>query len=577
MNLLFYTDAPAADALFLKNGIIYSSGQPLGAACRTLVRDPELAQSCSALFIPLCPSLEEVCAAYLLSAASSSGKLPRAAAALADFLEALPDRSLPFTRDSVDTLPFLHSYLFAHPLREQNARRAVDTLFTVLRQLMMDLLLFGDFDPATRPLSPRVPSVAPITAQALTELDRYISDCARGRELTLSLPAQDGSVLPGRALLLDKPACRYPALFAGYCGFSMLTVKTDLLEIYPLDCSRDCLVSLLRANGGCTAGDDSSLVPAFDDPERFISLLSSLACTGCTLRLSAEITAKNGFEKNLPDTVTIQGIALSCRVLPARHGKRLVLTGTPPLTGKSFHYALEAAIALRTALADTDLSAIEGLACRYENTVCDLFINLPVDCLDQYFHDCMTFENKKCAVTSSGIIALSDDLPADEVRDRLLELEQLEQRVSEGPVRALHTLSAATSLCSFIALSNGFTRAVFEKERAGQRAESVRLCALMASDLINTRRSFAVILTVCALLCAVLCALPFMFGLFDPKRGLIPYLISVAVLTAAATALILHRRKKRSANGSCADSCVSVSDDEDKDKKAYSSENTRSN
>ena len=85
----------------------------------------------------------------------------------------------------------------------------------------------------------------------------------------------------------------------------------------------------------------------------------------------------------------------------------------------------------------------------------------------------------------------------------------------------------------------------------------------MASDLINTRRSFAVILTVCALLCAVLCALPFMFGLFDPKRGLIPYLISVAVLTAAATALILHRRKKRSANGSCADSCVSVSDDED--------------
>ena len=70
MNLLFYTDAPAADALFLKNGLIYSSGQPLGPACRTLVRDPELAQSCSALFIPLCPSLEEVCAAYLLSAAS---------------------------------------------------------------------------------------------------------------------------------------------------------------------------------------------------------------------------------------------------------------------------------------------------------------------------------------------------------------------------------------------------------------------------------------------------------------------------------------------------------------------------
>ena len=101
----------------------------------------------------------------------------------------------------------------------------------------------------------------------------------------------------------------------------------------------------------------------------------------------------------------------------------------------------------------------------------------------------------------------------------------------------------------------------------------------MASDLINTRRSFAVILTVCALLCAVLCALPFIFGLFDPKRGLIPYLISVAVLTAAATALILHRRKKRSADGFDAGVCASASDDEDKDKdkKAHSSENTRSN
>ena len=99
----------------------------------------------------------------------------------------------------------------------------------------------------------------------------------------------------------------------------------------------------------------------------------------------------------------------------------------------------------------------------------------------------------------------------------------------------------------------------------------------MASDLINTRRSFAVILTVCALLCVVLCALPFMFGLFDPKRGLIPYLISVAVLTAAATALILHRRKKRSADGFDAGVCASASDDEDKDKKAHSSENTRSN
>ena len=42
MNLLFYTDAPAADALFLKNGIGHSSGQPLGPACRALVRDPEL-------------------------------------------------------------------------------------------------------------------------------------------------------------------------------------------------------------------------------------------------------------------------------------------------------------------------------------------------------------------------------------------------------------------------------------------------------------------------------------------------------------------------------------------------------
>ena len=537
MNLLFYTDAPAADALFLKNGIIYSSGQPLGAACRTLVRKPELAQSCASLFIPLRPSLEEVCAAYLLSAASSSGKLPRAAAVLADFLEALPDRSLPFTRESVDTLPFLHSYLFAHPLQEQDARRAVDTLFTVLRQLMMDLLLFGDLDPATRPLSPRVPSVAPITVQALTELDRYISDCARGRELTLSLPAQDGSVLPSRALLLDKPSCRYPALFAGYCGFSLLTVKADLLEIYPLDCSRDCLVSLLKANGGCTARDDSALVPAFDDPEHFISLLSSLACTGCTLRLSAAIAP--GGIKNLPDTVSIQGLPLSCRVL-----------------------------------SDADISDCADISFKCENAVCDLFIQLPVDCLEQYYPDCIAFDGGKCAVTPGGIIALSDELPADEVRDRLLELEQLEQRVSEGPVRALRTLSAATALCSFIALSHGFTRAVFEQEQAGQRAESVRLCALMASDLITTRRSFAVILTVCALLCAVLCALPFMFGLFDPKRGLIPYLISVAVLTAAATALILHRRKKRSANGSCADSCVSVSDDEDNE--ARLSENTRS-
>ena len=575
MDLLFYTDTPADDALFLKNGLIYSSGQPLGPACRALVRDPELAQSCASLFIPLCPSLEEVCAAYLLSAASSSGKLPRAAAALADFLEALPDRSLPFTRESVDTLPFLHSYLFAHPLREQNARRAVDTLFTVLRQLMMDLLLFGDFDPATRPLSPRVPSVAPITAQALTELDRYISDCARGRELTLSLPAQDGSVLPGRALLLDKPSCRYPALFAGYCGFSLLTVKADLLEIYPLDCSRDCLVSLLKANGGCTARDDSALVPAFDDPEHFISLLSSLACTGCTLRLSAAIAP--GGIKNLPDTVSIQGIPLSCRVLSSKRGKRLVLTGTPPLIGKSFHYALENALALRTRLADADISDCADISFKCENAVCDLFIQLPVDCLEQYYPDCIAFDGGKCAVTPGGIIALSDELPADEVRDRLLELEQLEQRVSAGPVHALRTLSAATALCSFIALSRGFTRAVFEQERAGQRAESVRLCALMASDLINTRRSFAVILTVCALLCAVLCALPFMFGLFDPKRGLIPYLISVAVLTAAATALILHRRKKRPADGFDAGVCASASDDEDKDKKAHSSENTRSN
>ncbi len=574
MDLLFYTDAPADDAFFLKNGIIYSSGQPLGPACRTLVRDPELAQSCAALFIPLRPSLEEVCAAYLLSSASSSGKLPRAAAVLADFLEALPVRSLPFTRESVDTLPFLHSYLFAHPLQEQDARRAVDTLFTVLRQLMMDLLLFGDLDPATRPLSPRVPSVAPITVQALAELDRYISDCARGRELTLSLPAQDGSLLPCRALLLDKPSCRYPALFAGYCGFSLLTVKADLLEIYPLDCSRDCLVSLLKANGGCTARDDSALVPAFDDPEHFVSLLSSLACTGCTLRLSAAIAPGQGI-KNLPDTVNIQGLPLSCRVLSSKRGKQLVLTGTPPLIGKSFHYALENALALRTRLADTDISDCAGISLKCENAVCDLFIQLPVDCLEQYYPNCIAFDGGKCAVTPEGIIALSDELPADEVRDRLLELAQLEQRVSAGPVHALHTLSAATALCSFIALSHGFTRAVFEEEQAGQRAESVRLCALMASDLINTRRSFAVILTVCGLLCAVFCALPFIFGLFDPKRGLIPYLISVAVLTAAATALILHRRKKRSADGSDAGICVSASDGEDK--KAHSSDDTRSN
>lgn len=549
MDLIFYTDAPASEApdaiTLTQTGLVYR-GHGYSPACEAFINNYESMQDCGTLLLPLHPTLEAVCTAYLALSASESGKLPRAAGMLASYLAKADREHLPFTRDSIDTLPFLYEFLSSEITCEKDARILTDTVFTVLRQYMMDLLLFCDLDLSQQKVSARVPSVAPIISRAEKELDRYISDCAAGRELTAPLPMEDGSVSECRILLLRDPECSSPELFARLCGFSMLLLHSDGLKVLPLYCSRAAVESLLRSAGSITE-TGSAIIAPFDDPSRLIEMLERLECTSCSVVLQAYINASSGAVKKIPRLCRVDGLELQCSIKAADGDTCITLEGHPALEGKSFYFAMKSALELRSRLLERDIFELLGIQGRLNRRFCDITLDLPVDCMSDFFAVSISAGQGRYAVLEDGIIAISDTCPpAEQLRKSLDTLARLESAAAGGPFGALRILSKATELCRDIALSDGFLREVYASCHAPERAEAVRRTALNACALIGARRNIAAIIALSVCPALFISAFPFAVGIIAPSPGSVISAVIIAAALAWLCVFLLCRRKKNS-------------------------------
>ena len=75
MKINFFLTRPDDDSMTVENGILFYSGQMTDACSYLLENDTVRPQE---IFIPLRPSLADVCFAYLADLLAKGNKLPRA-------------------------------------------------------------------------------------------------------------------------------------------------------------------------------------------------------------------------------------------------------------------------------------------------------------------------------------------------------------------------------------------------------------------------------------------------------------------------------------------------------------------
>ncbi len=531
MQIIFFTEQiQDSRSIILQNGALYFNQNKYDSPCRYFTENYADFAKCEKLYLPLRPTLEEVCTAYIADSVSKSQKLPRAASMLCDFLSSLSQKEIPFERSSLDTLPVIFQYLCAGINGEKDASKMLDIIFSILRQFMMDMLLFDNLDLTLTPISAKVPAAQTVKTQAEQDLDLYIKDCQNGSEQVCLLPMQNGSLESRRVLTLNAPTCPYPELFASLCGFSMLIANNQNTVIYPTDCSFDAVASLINANDALLERGRNYIKTSLTDT-RISELLQDLSCKACKLVYTANVTAKKKLIKKLQPEYLYNGILLKARFEKQKDKQTIVLEHYPETRGKHFHYAFASADSTRKAMLEIDLSTLLGGELTVKNKHCDLFIDIPVDCMKDFHAVSIKCEGGDFALLDDGVISLWDkEPPLDQMRTVLEALSQLELEVLKNPLKAVKILEKATLIKISISSGKGFIKAALIGCNADKRAETLCKNAQDSATILSLRRSRAVIIGVSAFISLLICAFPFAAGFIIPELNYLPITAACALI-----------------------------------------------
>ena len=543
MQIVFFTQLPnEGNSIILNDGTLYCNGNGFPDSCRYYTENHASLAGCDTLYLPMHPSLEDVCTAYLADAVSKSQKLPRAASMLCDFLESLPKREIPFDRSSLDTLPVIFKYLLSTVRDEKDATRMLDIIFSILRQFMMDMLLFEDLDLAVAPVSAKIPAAQPVKTDAEQELDAYIADCQRGSEHDLVLPMQNGTLQSRRTLCLADPTCACPELFAALCGFSALIIsREDTTGFYPLDCSFDAASSLIKANGSfIEACSDHVLSSA--SPSELLSLFDDLVCKSCKLIFTALVTAKSRVLKKLAPQYSYNGLIFNAKATKQNGKNYVILEHYPDTSSSHFYHAMQVAQQKRTQMLNMDLATVIGAEITVKEKYCDLLIDIPVDCMQDFHAVSIKCEGGDFALLEDGVISIWDkEPPIDAMRNILNDISRMELEVLKNPLNAVSLLQEATVVKISICSGKGFIKEALIGCKADKRAEALCVSAQDSARVILLRRASVLMIGFSAIISLLACAFPFVCGFIKPqKEYLIPaiacaIILFVLILTAFLT------------------------------------------
>ncbi|MBR3751353.1 MAG: hypothetical protein IKK58_06225 [Clostridia bacterium] len=533
MRIIYYLTEPTdAEGIILYNNSISYGGQSYNGALRHYISNHESVPSAENLYLPLRPTLSELACAYLIDTVSKSQKLPRAAGMLCDALDALAQRELPFNRESVDTLPIIHEYLLTGIRDEKDAARATDIIFSILRQFMMDMLLFEGMDIATAPVSAKIPAAQPARSEAESMLDLYIKDCENGRELTSKLPMQDGLLEERRVLILNRPTCTCPELFARLCGFSLLICCDDTARVFTLDCSFDAIHCAASSTGILKSADNGIITLISEQSaEQLIQGFSTSECRSCNIVYSAVVDAPRRIMRNMQPSYSYNSMPLGVKISICRGKTVITLTQSPALGSTHYYHAMKYAIDAREKLLNADLSELFGCPITIKSRLCDLFIDLPVDCMGQFY--CVSIKSEGCnfALLDDGAICLWDKIPPlNEMREILSRISALELTVLKDPLNASRILKKATDISIKITSGKGFIKDALVGIGADKRAEELCGSAYASAQLLNVRRSRAVIICASAIISLAICAFPYVTGFIAPTLNAIAPTAAVAIL-----------------------------------------------
>lgn len=548
MEINFYTDQPqASEALVAhEKALHYNGGTYQGASlCRCFLENIQLFLQADKLLLPLAPTLDQVCMAYLCRVTAQSGKPPKASDRLCDFLES--EVTVPLTRASLDTLPMLHACLQYSTTDEKAARIMLDRCFDMLRQAMMNLILYPDYDILLAPITTHVPSLAGTLSSAEADFDKYVLDCKKGTDTELSLPMEDGSVVQRHVLTLQEPRSPRPALFAAMSGFALLVVtRSDGTTLHPLDCSKEALLALFKQQGRNVPegvflpGYAGELAPAFD----------ALACRSCHLSLTIYFTCSS------PRRLTTAPAMLAGYQLEPGdmhvEGRNCTITYThrPALEGTHFLHALQKTLEIRTALLDSHCNSLPIFAeqrAQVCEVYCDGFLSLPRPQMLADFLDTAAYTGGQAAFLADGMVCICDQLPpVGDLRMLMRKIDCLENRHINNSFAATSVLAQALALAEQASESQDFVRAGLDKTGAQARIETVRLRASHALDYLNKRAGLLSIVVLSVVLTSVLTCLPFVLGLLKITSALymLPILLIIAGVSALLTYFLLRNKTK---------------------------------
>ena len=190
-------------------------------------------------------------------------------------------------------------------------------------------------------------------------------------------------------------------------------------------------------------------------------------------------------------------------------------------------YAIDA----REKLLNADLSELFGCPITIKSRLCDLFIDLPVDCMGQFY--CVSIKSEGCnfALLDDGAICLWDKIPPlNEMREILSRISALELTVLKDPLNASRILKKATDISIKITSGKGFIKDALVGIGADKRAEELCGSAYASAQLLNVRRSRAVIICASAIISLAICAFPYVTGFIAPTLNAIAPTAAVAIL-----------------------------------------------
>lgn len=548
MQIVFFTQLPnESNSIILNGGTLYFNGNDFPSSCRYYTENYTALADCDTLYLPMHPSLEDVCTAYLADAVSKSQKLPRAASMLCEFLSSLPKREIPFDRSSLDTLPVIFKYLLSTVRDEKDATKMLDIIFSILRQFMMDMLLFEDLDLATAPISAKIPAAQPVKTDAEQELNAYISDCQKGSEHDLVLPMQNGTLQSRRVLCLANPTCSCPDLFASLCGFSALIISyDDTADFYPLDCCFDAVSSLIKANGSFIQACNHQIKSSADSLA-LLSLFNDLSCKSCKLVYTAIVSAKARVIKKLQPQYSYNGLIFNAKAVEQNGKNYVVLEHYPETSGLHFYHAMQLAQQLRTDMLNMDLATVIGAEITVKDKYCDLLIDIPVDCMQDFHAVSIKCEGGDFALLDDGVISIWDkEPPLDAMRNILQDISRMELEVLKNPLNAISLLQEATLIKISINSGKGFIKEALIGCKADKRAEALCVSAQDSARVILLRRAAVLTIGVSAVISLLLCAFPFVCGFIKPeKEYLIPAIACAIILFILILIAFLTVRKKR--------------------------------